>query len=349
MYTNWRMVILSRMIRQVAALTVAVCASAALAGCSLLPKEEEALKPPLVKPAKENYTTKKVEKGTIVKTVGGSATFESYASEVAQFTGQGGRIESINVKAGDSVKKGDVLVQLILDGLDLQLKEAELALERAKLNFQQARTGDEQTIKIAGLQLEIEQIKYDRLKKQWSSKQLVATMDGEVTYADNLEEGDYIEPYQTLVIISDPSRLRLALPVDNATDRMEVMVGVPAQVMMNGEVHDAKVVQTPSSAPQTENKQLAERYAKTIFFELPQLPEQAKIGKLVNVKIITQERKDVVMIPKSGLRSYLGRNFVRIIEEGNKLREVDVEPGLITMTEVEIVKGLEEGQEIVLQ
>ncbi|MFD0674026.1 efflux RND transporter periplasmic adaptor subunit [Cohnella sp. GCM10027633] len=340
---------LSRTIKQAAALSLALCVSAALAGCSLLPKEEESLKPPLVKPAKENYTTVKAEKGTVVKTVGGSATFESYASEIAQFTGQGGRIESINVKAGDAVKKGDVLVQLILDGLDLQLKEAELGLEKAKMNFQQARTGDEQTIKIAGLQLEIEQIKYDRLKKQFNSKQLIATMDGEVTYADTLQEGDFIDAYQTLVIISDPTRLRLSLPVDNASDRAEVKVGVAAEVTVNKEQFAGKVVQTPSSAPTTENKQLAERYARTIYLEMPELPPNVEIGKLADVKIITQERKDVVKIQKSGLRSYLGRNFVRIMEEGNKLREVDVEPGLATSTEVEIVKGLEEGQEIVLQ
>ncbi|MFC5530896.1 efflux RND transporter periplasmic adaptor subunit [Cohnella yongneupensis] len=340
---------MSRTIKRVATLSLTVLLGAALAGCSLLPQEEQALQPPLVKPAKENYTTTMALKGSILKTVGGSATFESYESEVAQFTGQGGRIEKINVRAGDVVKKGDVLVQLILDGLDIQLKEQQLSLERAKVNFSQARSGDEETIKIAGLQLEIEQLKYDRLSAQFNSKQLIAGMDGTVTYADDLKEGDYIDAYQTLVIVSDPNRLRLSLPVDNAADRTEVKVGVAAEITFNKAKYDGKVVQTPSSAPTTENKQLAEKYAKTIYVELTRLIPNVEIGKLADVRIITQQKDNVIKIPKSGLRSYLGRNFVRIMEDGNKLREVDVEPGLTTPTEVEIISGLEEGQNIVLQ
>lgn len=340
---------MSRKLKQTVAMCIALCLSMQLAGCTLLPKEEEVLKPPLVKPSKENYTTVKAELGDLVKSISGSGTFESYASEVAQFTGQGGRIQSINVKAGDTVKKGDVLVQLNLEDLDLRVKEAELALERAKLAFQQARGGDEQQLKIARLQLDIEQLKYDRLAKQLQSKQLLAPMDGEVTYAESMKEGDYVEPYQTLVIVSDPTRLRISLSLENSIDRNEILVGVPVEVTYNKNTYEGEVVQTPSSAPYTENKQLSERYSKTVYIELKQLPEDVEIGKLANVKIITQERKGVIKIPKSGLRSYLGRNFVRVMEDGDKLREVDVQPGLATSTEVEIIQGVDEGQEIVMQ
>ena len=339
---------LSRALKHAAAFGLTVLLGSALAGCSLLPKEEEALKPPLVKPAQENYTTTKAKKGTIKKTVGGSATFESYSSAISQFTGEGGRIDKILVKSGDTVKKGDLLVQLLVDGLDVKLKEQQLALERAKYAFQQARGGDEEALKIAGLQVEIEQIKYDRLLKQYNSKQLVAEIDGEVTYAETVNEGDVVGAYQTLVIVSDPKRLRLALPVD-AGDRQEVQVGVSAIVTYKQKTYEGKVVQTPSSAPQTDNDMLATKYGKTIYIEMVDMPPEVEIGKLADAKIVTQQRDDVIIIPKSGLRSYLGRNFVRIMEDGNKLREVDVEPGLTTPTEIEIVKGIEEGQEIVLQ
>jgi multidrug efflux pump subunit AcrA (membrane-fusion protein) len=340
---------LSRTIKQATALGLAIVLGSALAGCSLLPKEEDALKPPLVKPAQENYSTVKVEKGTIVKSINGSGVFESIKTDLAQFTGQGGRINEILVHSGDTVKKGDVLVQLILDGLDIQLKEQQLALEKAKYGYQQARDGDSQALRIAGLQLEIEQIKYDRLSKQFNSKQLVSNIDGEVVFAESLQEGDFVEAYQTLVVVADPSKLRIAIRVDNANDIREVEVGVPAELKLNNVDIVGKVVQTPSSSPETLNKDLAEKYSKTLYIEVAQLPKDAKIGSMVDVKIITQQRDNVVKIPRSGLRSYLGRNFVRILEEGKRLREIDVEPGLVGSTEVEIVKGLEEGQVIVLQ
>lgn len=349
MFTNWRMDKLSRTIKQAAAIGLAIVMGCTLAGCSLLPKEEEALKPPLVKPAQENYSTVDVEKGTITKGINGSGSFESLKTDVAQFTGQGGRIQEIVVSSGDTVKKGDVLVQLILDGLDLQVKEQQLALEKAKYAYQQARNGDDQVLKIAGLQLEIEQIKYDRLSKQLNSKQLIANIDGQVVFAETLEEGDFVEAYQTLVIIADPTKLRVAIRVDNANDIREVEVGVNAEIKMNEETVTGKVVQTPSSSPTTLNRDLAEKYSKTLYIEVPTLPKDAKIGAMVNVKIVTQQRDNVVKIPRSGLRSYLGRNFVRVLEEGKRLREVDVEPGLTGATEVEIINGLEAGQVIVLQ
>ncbi|WP_373232471.1 efflux RND transporter periplasmic adaptor subunit [Cohnella sp.] len=340
---------MSRTIKQATALGIAFVLGCTLAGCSLLPKEEEALKPPLVKPAQENYNTVEVEKGTIVKGIIGSGSFESLKTDLAQFTGQGGRIQEILVASGDTVKKGDALVQLILDGLDIQVKEQQLALERAKYAYQQARNGDDQALRIAGLQLEIEQVKYDRLSKQLNSKQLISSIDGQVVFAESLKEGDFVDAYQTLVIVADPTRLRVAIRVDNANDIREVEVGLQADIKVKDEVVAGKVVQTPSSSPITLNKDLAEKYSKTLFIEVPTLPAEAKIGAMVDVKIITQQRDNVVKIPRSGLRSYLGRNFVRVLEEGKRLREVDVEPGLVGSTEVEIVKGLEAGQVIVLQ
>ncbi|WP_378140443.1 efflux RND transporter periplasmic adaptor subunit [Cohnella soli] len=337
------------MSKQAVTLGLTVILGGMLAGCSLLPKEEAALKPPLIKPAQENYSTAKASTGSIVKAINGSGTFESVHTDVAQFTGQGGRIDQILVKSGDKVKKGDSLVRLILDGQDIQLKEQELALERAKYAYRQARGGDEALYKIAGLQLEIEQSKYDRLAKQLASKQLIAGIDGEVVFAETLKEGDFVDAYQTLVIVADPTRLRIALRVDDAQAIKDVQVGTKADVTLKNITVEGKVVQTPSSSPETLNKQLAEKYASTLYIEVPKLPQGAEIGSLADVKIITKQRDGIVKIPRSGLRSYLGRNFVRVLEDGKRLREVDVEPGLVGATEVEIVSGLQADQTIVLQ
>lgn len=49
--------------------------------------------------------------------------------------GISGRIEDINVKVGDYVKKGQVLVQLYSPELELQIKQAELNIEKLKLDL----------------------------------------------------------------------------------------------------------------------------------------------------------------------------------------------------------------------
>ena len=341
---------LSRKLKPLLSWSAALLISASLTGCSLLPAEEQALKPPLIKPAEENYRTVTVEKGMITQEIKGSGSLESTQSEIAQFTGQGGHIAKMMVASGAKVKKGDVIVQLNVDGLDIQLKEQELSVARAKLALKQAKSGgDSDAIDIAKLQLEIESLKLKRLMTTFNSKQLVAGMDGQVTFVEDLEEGDFVEAYQTLVIISDPSKLRVALRVEAGAEISGVDVGFPALVTFGDQELQGKVVQTPSSAPTTLNEQLQDRYSKTLFIELPKIPGDASIGAFADVRIILQQRDDILKIPRSGVRSFLGRTFVRTLEDGNKIREIDVETGIKGSTEIEITKGLEEGAIVVLQ
>ncbi|WP_171056410.1 efflux RND transporter periplasmic adaptor subunit [Paenibacillus sinopodophylli] len=330
--------------------TFALLLGASLTGCSLLPAEEEALKPPLVKPAQENYRTVTIEKGTITQEIKGNGSLESTSSEIAQFTGQGGRIAKMMVTSGTEVRKGDVLVQLNVDGLDIQLKEQQLSVARAKLAYKQAKLGeDSDAIDIAQLQMEIEALKLERLMEAFNSKQLVAGIDGQVTFVEELKEGDFVEAYQTLVIVSDPSKLRVALRVESAAEITGIDIGYPAFVTFGSQEVQGKVVQTPSSAPATMNEQLKERYSKTLFIELDEVPSDARIGAFTDVKIILQQRDDVLIIPRSGVRSFLGRTFVRTLEDGNKIREIDIETGIKGSTEMEVTKGLEEGAIVVLQ
>ncbi|WP_162463199.1 efflux RND transporter periplasmic adaptor subunit [Paenibacillus psychroresistens] len=331
---------------------IILLASSLLSSCSILPKEEQGLQPPLVQPAQENYNTVKVEKGTVSKEIKGAGIFVSTKMDSAQFINSGGRLEKINVQSGDQVKKGDVLVQLTVDGLDLQLKEQELALVRAQYMLKivnKTKGIDPENVKIAKLGLEIEQIKYDRLQQSVDGKQLKAKIDGQVTFITDLIQGSIIEPYQTLVVVADISKLIVAWNPSNTEDIQKVELGMSVDVTMNtGDPIIGKVVQTPSSAPTTQDTQLADKYSKTLYVEMDKLPDGAEMGTTASLSIYLQKHDNVLKIPLSGLRTYLGRNFVQAVE-GEGLREFDVETGIQSSVDIEITKGLKEGQVVVLQ
>lgn len=320
-----------------------------LAGCSLIPAEEEPLKPPLVKPAEQNYSTSEVKIGDIRREVKGSGVFESTASELAQFKSQGGRLKKLHVSSGDTVKKGDLLAELAVDGLDVQTLEQRLAVKRAEYALKQAKKGgNAEEIQIAQLQLQIEGLKLDKLEQTAEQSKLRATLNGQVVFVEELAEGDFVQPYQTLVRVADPTKLRFSYRSSDAGSIGEVQVGMNA-VITAGNNYEAtgKVVQTPSSAPLTTDADLKAKYSSTLYVNVDKLPENAEIGTSANIAIVLVEHKNAVVIPKSGLRSYLGRTFVRVLD-GKALREVDVEVGIQSSTEVEIVRGLKEGQTIVL-
>jgi multidrug efflux pump subunit AcrA (membrane-fusion protein) len=71
------------------------------------------------------------------------------------------------------------------------------------------------------------------------------------------------------------------------------------------------------------------------------------VGDMAELKIFLQRQQNVLIIPKSGLRSYLDRKYVQVLD-GDRRKEVDVEVGMSTPTEVEIRRGLSEGDQIVL-
>jgi macrolide-specific efflux system membrane fusion protein len=67
----------------------------------------------------------------------------------------------------------------------------------------------------------------------------------------------------------------------------------------------------------------------------------------LSATIITESKANAVQIPLAALRTQGARNFVLVVDSAGNKREVDVEVGLTTATEVEIVKGLTPGQKVV--
>ena len=82
-------------------------------------------------PASATTTTSTVSAGTVQQTVTASGTIDP-AEEADLSFGVSGRVTSVEVKAGDTVKKGDVLAKLGTVSLDAALASAEAQLEAAQ-------------------------------------------------------------------------------------------------------------------------------------------------------------------------------------------------------------------------
>jgi RND family efflux transporter MFP subunit len=322
----------------------------ALPGCSLLPKEEEALQPPLVKPVQQNFDTAEVKRGSITKQLTAVATFVSSGTQQLAFTDSGGRLQTIDVKLGDKVKPGDIVAHLDAGDLEIRIRLQKLNLEKAQIALNQAKAaamGDPDALKLKLIDVEAAQIQLDALQQQLDKTKLVAGIDGVVTYIDSLQAGDAITAYRPVVTVSDPRQLQLVYETSNTSDISPVEVGMNVEVKFKGNPFAGKVLQTPSSAPLTSDKQLAERNSKRLIIGIDGLPPDVSIGDLADIAITLERRDNVLIIPRGGLRSYLGRDYVQTLE-GESRREVDVEKGIVTPTEVEIRKGLKEGQKIIL-
>lgn len=326
-----------------------VCAAAVLVtatGCGLFPKEEKTLPPPLAKPVEIQLDTAPVKRGGIVKTVQGTGTFESTKHTYQQFTEADLRVKSVNVLSGDKVHEGQVLIQLQNHGMALNLKEQQMTYDQALLDYQESiKSMDIAHQHIKKEAVEIARMKLDQLKQEIDSRTLKAATDGVVTFVMNLRPGDIAPAYEPVVGISDPTHLRVAVDSSNGSD---VTVGMKTEIDFNGKTYGGTVVQTPMSAPYTTDKRLAAEYEKTLYIKPDKPIPDAGIGNYADIRIIVRVKKDTLIIPRSGLRIYSGREYVQILD-GSSRKEIDVQVGLQTSTEVEILKGLKVGQKVILQ
>lgn len=318
-------------------------------GCSLLPKEESTLAPPLEKPASEEIATVEASVGTIERSLSGNGIFESTEMAYHQFTQTSGRVEEVYFTAGDTVKKGDVLLQLESNGEDLEVLKKELELEKKQLALDEAKySGNSKKIRIAQLERDIAQKEYDAVNNELTDKALKAKMDGVIVFDGGIKAGDTIESYQMLYTVANPAEARLAFSGTSDAYLKEVTVGMSADVIFRNKTYKGKVVQTPATAPSVEDEELKEKYSQQLYIELPEAPEDIQIGEKATVKIVLDKKENVVIVPKNAIREMLNEQYIHVLEDGVRI-EKNVEVGISNTTETEIIRGIEAGDQVIVK
>lgn len=323
-------------------------AAALLSGCSLLPAKQTTLQPPLIKPAAEKVDAVEVKKGTIERYFSGTAVVAS-SHAVPLFYKESGRLKELHVSQGDEVKAGQLIAELDRGDLDLRVQLEKLNLERAQIVLNGAKkdgvTGTD--LRMKEIDVEREQITLDSMMQQLESAKLVAPINGVISYADTKSAGDGINGYTPLVVIADPTQTRLVYAAEDVKQISGIEREMPVEVTIDGKKTAGKVLQGPLDAPLTGNKDIDDRNTKLLFVGVTDPSVKLELGKSIDIRIGLEKKSDVIVIPRSGLRTYLGRTYVQVAD-GDRRKEIDVEPGLMTQTDVEIVKGLDAGMKVIL-
>lgn len=310
-----------------------------LSGCYLFPKEEEVLAPPLIEPPEITYETMTVKRGTIEKKIMGSGSFVPVTHSNLFFKNRSGRLKAIHVKPGDEVKEGDIIAQLDTGDLENQIEQQKINLKKARTRYNQvkAQGGDKYSLEIAWCDVELASLQLENLERQLEEAVLRSDMTGTVVYVNNdVQEGDYIDAYQTLVRVADPRQLQLQYSGSNNSD---FKLGQEVNVKIKDKVYSGEVVMTPADVPVDAPDNMKDK----VQIAVEGLPEDVKMGDTAQIELILDKRENVIVVPRNLVRNYMGRKYVLVLENGLK-KERDIEIGLETATEVEVIKGLEEGE-----
>jgi len=372
-------------------------------GCYFFPKEEEVLAPPLKEPEKLVYKTIKVKKGNIEKRINATAYFVSDLQTDLSFTFRGGRIKSINVKNGDMVKEGDILIELESENLENQILQQQMNLEKQNLNTNQTLSNLQRAIKLAQLQLEdlkkelhkvkttIENLdkgvtlqdimpgvniddmqdqitrqefviegekeKYENAKTsaeldvkaielqienlniELDKTRLISPVSGKIVWLTSSKAGENIYTYSNLVRIADVNRLKLKYTGDNLSD---FKMGDSVEVKIDDTDYVGEVVMNPSTAPFDADDSVK----RSVLMNVKSLPQGITLGYPARISLLLEQKENVIIIPRDMLHGFMGQKTVYILEDGVK-KDRSVQTGIENATEVEIIKGLEEGEELI--
>ncbi|HEY3080558.1 MAG TPA: efflux RND transporter periplasmic adaptor subunit [Chloroflexota bacterium] len=252
------------------------------------------------------------------------------------------------VAQGNQTKAGPLAADVAGAAAGVKVADANLEAARAEYDAKVTQAGLATAnfdVQIAQKQVELASVSLKTLEEQMADSQLKAPFEGIVTTTSG-REGDLINAYTPVVVMANPSSILVALEV-NPQDLTKIAVGQEAVITLDafkGQRFDSKVIGLPNASAGPQPQALA-RTVKLSFTP----PGPVDLGALSNVTITTQKKDDVVIIPNAALRRFGGRKYVQVIAENARKREVDVETGITTDTETEVVKGIKEGVRVVSQ
>ncbi|MDQ4077506.1 MAG: efflux RND transporter periplasmic adaptor subunit [Chloroflexota bacterium] len=223
--------------------------------------------------------------------------------------------------------------------------EAQVAQARANLSAVTAGTTEER-LAIAEAQVEQARLNLETAKANLEAATLVAPFNGIVT-AVYVAQGEMASG--RAVDLVDEESLEVVLSVDEV-DLAEIAVGQPATVRLEGrrgsEIR-AEVVSIAPAATSTPNSAIV-NFDVHLRLEETEIP--ALIGMTADATIVTAEHKEVLLVPNRALISNraAGKYYVNLMTaEGPVQTEVTI--GLRDDDNTEIISGIEEGDELLVE
>lgn len=338
-----------------AAVSAIMCLSAG--GCYLLPDEEEVLDAPTVKASDVTYSTVTAKKKDLEKKIVATGTVTAENQYTLSYEKQSGTVSKFYVKAGDKVKKGDVICDLDTYDLDYQIEEKQLYLEKAKLNVDiiYEGGGSQAEIDSAYVDVQLLEKELEKLQAQKEDSSLKSPIDGVVSSLSDVRAGDNVNPGQTIATVIDTSALYIAIQPDDLT---QYDIDTEVRIRIGEDYYDGVVFMTPKKLADYQAEQKEDHnnvddtgidyQADTIYVRFKDTAPAETVGQLADTILVLDSVKDAIVISNNLIKKVDGTKVVYVLKNGEKTA-VEVETGLSTGSQTEIKSGLKEGDEIVIR
>jgi RND family efflux transporter MFP subunit len=239
-----------------------------------------------------------------------------------------------------ALQREGALAQKLVDDAKVALVQAQSQFEVAQRHLQGLnQVSQREAIRGSEAQVAAAKAHYDSALVQASYGAIRSPINGVISDR-SIYPGEIAASGSPLVSIVDISQLvaRTNVPVKDAT---AIRVGRPARITgPDGDLAGKVTVVSPAVDPNTTTLE--------VWVQVPNPGEKLKPGGTVRVSIIAETIQNTIIVPAAALlNSDEGGQKVMVIDKDSVAHEQKIVPGVRQGERVQIVTGLQEGQQVV--
>ncbi len=216
-------------------------------------------------------------------------------------------------------------------------------LNAARYAWGATQSQQELEFAIAQIQFAQAEMLYLQAAQQMSDTQLIAPFSG-VLLSVEKRIGEGVTAYQPIGVLSDPSDL-WAIATVFEQDAYRVASGQRVELVLDAyldQTYYGTVLQVASQAVLWQGKWA---YDVTIVFDEGQnIPATMRMG--ADMRIVMRSKENVLLVPTQTIILSGGRQYVERVQANGATQQVEIQTGLSTGSETEVISGLEAGQVI---
>ncbi len=227
------------------------------------------------------------------------------------------------------------------------LRGAEALMKTAELDLQQIEANTPDSVK-AVYRAQLEQVVLSResLLHSLEKQKVVSPIDG-VVLERNAEVNTVGVPGTIAFVIGDVAKLEIEADI-LADDVSNIKLGDEVEITERSEKKQTmggKVVKIAPSAVAVTSSLGVNQKKVAVTIEPSGQSELLRPGYEVDIRIITERKNDVVLVPASSVFDYNGKDCVFVVSDGKALLR-EVQKGIQDDEHVEIIGGLKEGEPV---
>lgn len=257
-----------------------------------------------------------------------------------------GRVEALPVFAGDAVKAGALLVRLDDRLLRAELNKAEATRQQAAQDYQRLqrlvsrKLISEDELLRAKTALRVAEAEESLLKARVGYATITAPFDGIISER-RVEPGDAVPKFAHLLTLIDPQSLYTEVAVSELVlPTLEIGAAVPVRIDALGSAQLAGRIERIHPTIDAGTRQ------GVVEIALTSVPAGAHAGQLCRVYLPgeLQERRTIPLI---ALRNDTEGEYVYTVDSNAKARRTRVTSGMSLGDRIEILDGLNEGDQVI--